>query len=789
MWALPGPSFWLSAAVVAAAQFARIRVRIGADYVLVAWGEVASITSLCLIPAVWAPLAGAVGAMVAHIDRLVTAAPGQRLRVPYAICSLTIASTAAAIVVWVFDRVRAAQIHPGSVAAVAVLVLAGLAYFGTSTVLATAWLADDRGFLAAWRRTARAKGMMLPGNIAVGSAVAMAFATDARWLAGLVPVFVVVHRVYLYRARIDAGSRWWENLAVATRGLSHDDARAVTAAALRGARTLFGSAQVQVALRRDRADAAGDPWVWYGSGGPDGAETLPAAASPISGPHVVARPLIAGDAALGEMRLALDRSKRLDPAADLVFSTYVHAVANALNDAATHHDLEVMAARSAFEAVYDPLTGLPNRSTLILSGDDELRRRSTGAAAALILLDVDAFRAVNDTLSLAAGDQLLCTIGERLRGATRPGETLARLGGDEFALLLSGDSPIDTAIDRARELASLVATPVEVAGVTIGVTATVGVGVVYVGGDSDQRSGPDMAELIRRAGRAVRQARRDGAVVARYGEAPVPGNSRADRHAVLADMRDALAANDQLGVVVQPVVDLTTGVPTGAEFLVRWRHPTRGLLLPAAFIDAVEGSDLAAGLTGRIVTLALEAAADWARVGIGVPVTVNLCARCSLDPQLPHKIAHCLRAHGVPADRLILEITEGVMVADPERVERSVTALRELGVQISVGDFGNASASLELLARCRVDEVKIDRSFVAAMTTSLETAAIVAAAVDLARALGIRVVAEAVELAEQRDALMALGVRRAQGHLFYPPLSPVEAAEVLGRIARAQPVL
>src|SRR5262249_34765772 len=157
---------------------------------------------------------------------------------------------------------------------------------------------------------------------------------------------------------------------------------------------------------------------------------------------------------------------------------------------------------------------------------------------------------------------------------------------------------------------------------------------------------------------------------------------------------------EQLGVVVQPVVDLATGRPTGAEFLVRWHHPARGLLLPADFIDAVEWSDLAFELTRRVVTMALDTAADWAPLGVDLPVTVNLCARCSLDPELPHKIARSLRAYDVPAHRLILEITEGIMVADPERVERSVAALRELGVQVSVGDFGTGSASLELLARC-----------------------------------------------------------------------------------------
>jgi diguanylate cyclase (GGDEF)-like protein len=769
----PGLSFWLAVAVIAAGQFARIQIRLRAEYVLVGWGEVATILALCLVPPMWLPLVALIGMTIGHIDRVVSDPTGNRLRVPYMILALTVSSTVAAAVAALLNQDPAASIHPDTVSGLAVLLTASLVYFLVASVLVAAWVADSRGLSRTWRDIAWGKRFMLPGNLAVGTAVAIVFAIDPRWLVTLIPLVLILRRSYRNQARLDDGSRWWEDLAAATRVLGQPDPPEVGQAAVLGAAALFGVAEAQVTLLPEPSAATGEAKVWYGSGG---SVALSSAAVPMTSPRVVARPLVVGDAALGEMRLGLDRAKRIDPTAEMAFSTYATAVAHALSDAANHQHLELMAARSAFDAVHDPLTGLHNRSMLVARGDAELAGRLAGAPAALVQLDVDAFRAVNDTLSPAGGDDLLRLIAARLEEAIRDGEILARLGGDEFALFLAEDDAApDAATERAKHLAALVGSPVEVAGVTIGITTTVGVGVGCVGDPGDRL---DTCELMRRAGAALRLARRSGVALARYTE--TCAQPRPDRHTVLADLRDALATTNQLTVAAQPVVCLATHVPVGAELLVRWHHPTRGLLLPTAFLDVVEHSELAGGFTMHVLDMALDVAADWSRQGINLPVTVNLCARCTLDPQLPAAVLDRLTAHGVDPRRLILEITEGVMVADPDQVKPAVAAVRELGVQVSVGDFGTASASLDLLARCRVDEVKIDRTFVAAMTTSPETAAIVAATVDIARALNFRVVAEAVELPEQRDALLALGVTMGQGHLFHPPLSPVDLAALLG---------
>jgi EAL domain-containing protein (putative c-di-GMP-specific phosphodiesterase class I) len=220
--------------------------------------------------------------------------------------------------------------------------------------------------------------------------------------------------------------------------------------------------------------------------------------------------------------------------------------------------------------------------------------------------------------------------------------------------------------------------------------------------------------------------------------------------------------------------------------LVRWRHPRRGLLAPADFLDAVEHSELALGLTRHVLDMAVGVAASWAQQGIGAPVSVNLGARCMRDPQLPERVLAMLASHNVAAHRLILEVTERVSEVEYEMVEPVLVALRAAGVQISLDDFGTGAASLAFLTRFALDEVKIDRAFVAAMADSPETAAIIRATVDLAHELGLRVVAEGVEHDAQRVALALLGVAAAQGFLFHRPMSVAEATEVMRGSALAR---
>jgi predicted signal transduction protein with EAL and GGDEF domain len=481
----------------------------------------------------------------------------------------------------------------------------------------------------------------------------------------------------------------------------------------------------------------------------------------------------------------------------LMFAAYADALAAALHDAATHHELRAIGERSSRDLVHDSLTGLLNRTGFMAAGDSALRESAGDAPVALLLLDFDHFKDVNDTLGHSAGDLLLQVAASRLGAARGPGELLARLGGDEFAMLLpmpmpmpgvAGDQPPDQpaaehpaqlaqALTRARDLAGVLATPSEVAGVQLSVEASVGVAVGGAGA-------ADLTELLRRADIAMYQAKRGGSSVAWYD--PARDRASTDRLALLAEVREALAADDQFTLAMQPAVRLGGGGGvTGVEALVRWNHPRRGTLLPADFVPVVEHSELLADFTRYVLDQALAAAASWAAEGIEVPVAVNLSPRSLLDRALPGGVATLLARHGIPADRLVLEITETVVMSEPAVVDDVLAGLRRLGVQLAVDDFGTGYSSLTFLTRVTVDEIKIDRGFVRRMVDSPEVGAIVRATVDLAHRLGLRVIAEGVETAEQRAALAALGCTGAQGCFFHPPLPPERVVEVLRELTAA----
>ncbi|MET8065987.1 bifunctional diguanylate cyclase/phosphodiesterase, partial [Micromonospora sp. NPDC005313] len=456
------------------------------------------------------------------------------------------------------------------------------------------------------------------------------------------------------------------------------------------------------------------------------------------------------------------------------------ALAAALHDAATHRELRLVTARSSYDAVHDQLTGLLNRAALLAKGDQALRQRAHDHPVALLLLDVNQFKEVNDTLGHSAGDQLLRLTSNRLAALTRPGDLLGRLGGDEFALLLTSvplvedrAAPLAYALRQAREVAERLAAPTEVAGVRMSVEVAVGVVVADAGA-------ADLTELLRRADIAMYQAKEGGGSVAAYDSSRDAAST--DHLALLAEMREALAADDQLVLALQPAVDLATGAPTGVEALIRWRHPRRGWLGPADFIRPVENSEQLGSFTRYVLDKALAVASGWARDGLDVPISVNLSARSLLDPRLPAEIEEALRRHQVPPHRLVLEITETVVMSELEVIDEVLATLRTMGVQLAVDDFGTGFSSLTFLTRIAVDELKVDRSFVLRMADSPEAAAIVRTTVGLAHELGLRVVAEGVETAEQRTALAELGCTAAQGYHFFKPMPADKIAAVLASL-------
>ncbi len=422
----------------------------------------------------------------------------------------------------------------------------------------------------------------------------------------------------------------------------------------------------------------------------------------------------------------------------------------------------------------DPLTGVLSRAAFMTKSTVALSGLSPADGAVLVLLDLDRFRDVNDTLGHTAGDAVLQVVAERLRALGQPGQwqSLARLGGDEFALLLtaaSGEPLAALAERRAREIADVVARPMSIQGVSLAVTATTGLALGLAGA-------VDVAELLRRAEVAMYRAKSTGRGISWYDSAHDDASTQ--RLALLDDLRRALAAPDQFELAMQPVIDLSTGAPIEVEALVRWRHPRAGTLNPSQFIGAVENSSLIGPLTRHVIDMALRHAARWAAEGVGLPVAVNLSARTLVDPQLHDDVAALLRRYRLPANQLILEITESAVFGG-DRAEAALNQLRSQGVQLAVVDFGTGYSSFTFLTRMAVQEIKIDRSFISRMGESPEAAAIVRTVIDLARALNVRTVADGVETAEQAEQLTRLGCLAGQGYYFFPPLTPARLLEYL----------
>jgi diguanylate cyclase (GGDEF)-like protein len=779
------PRLCIAAAVTAVALIARVRVRVsGGRYVSLAWGEAALIVVLFLVPAGWVPLAMLVGAAIAMLVLQTFDESRTPMRMLFNAASLTVAGTVATVVAQLIHPPRQAAFGPRVATA---LVLAAVVYSLITMVLLAGSLGvtSGTGLLRLVGSTLSGKIYMIVGNVTLGLIVIVMVDADVWWLLALPPVLWLLHQAYAYRMRADGERHGWRLFATATQALNRLDEYDAVCAAIPGAARLFYADTVEVTIRRPDGSVQ-----QYHGGADDGpvqpgpvADPAPSVTADVAD-RVAARSLLVGEADVGELRLIFARPVRLTRREGMQLSAFCDALAAALHDAAAHQQLQVLSARSDHEALHDLLTAIGNRSALLSHGRATLAALRPEAPVALLLLDIDRFKEVNDTLGHAAGDDLLRVTAERLSAACRPGEMVARMGGDEFALLLTalpladGDeaAAIRFAELRARQLADLLAAPTQVAGVRLAVEASVGVAVAQAGGC-------DVNELLRRAEMAMYQAKQANGGIACYDSAG--DASSTDRLALLADLREALGAPDQLALALQPVIDLATGWPTGVEALVRWRHPRRGDLKPADFIDVVETSELVTPFSLYVIDRALSLAAQWAGQGLTLPISVNLSPRALLDSGLPGMIDELLHRHGVPANRLILEITETVVVPESHVVATVLASLRSMGVQLAVDDFGTGYSSLTFLTQVRVDEVKVDRSFVAKMAESPEATAIVQTIVELARQLHLRVVAEGVETAEQRQALAKLGCDSAQGYHFFRPMPAEKIVGVLHQLIRS----
>ncbi len=432
-------------------------------------------------------------------------------------------------------------------------------------------------------------------------------------------------------------------------------------------------------------------------------------------------------------------------------------------------------------ALTDDLTGLPNRKGFN-ERVDELIAAGGGPAGSfgVLLLDLDHFKDINDTLGHQYGDDLLKELGPRL--AARIGESglVARFGGDEFGVLPAVRTENLASLTAiAEDVVACLREPVIFDDITLQIDASIGVARY----PSD---GHDAQTLLRRADIAMYEAKaeRDSHRFYTHGK----DHHSASRLSMVGDFRRALDKDDEIVVHFHPIVDLEHGKAHGAEALVRWQHPELGLLQPAAFLEIVEQTGLIGAMTDHVLQLAIAECAAWHASGRDLTVAVNLSVRNLHDPMLSSQVAQLLDRHHLAPESLMLEITESMILSDPQRALVTVEGLSEIGVRFAVDDFGTGHSTLSNLRRLPVHELKIDRSFVTPMLNEASDGVIVRSTVDLGHALGLKVVAEGVEDPVTLARLREIGCDRAQGHHFSKPVPPIEFMRWISRYEQTRAI-
>jgi diguanylate cyclase (GGDEF)-like protein len=450
-------------------------------------------------------------------------------------------------------------------------------------------------------------------------------------------------------------------------------------------------------------------------------------------------------------------------AAPLAFARQMFQRTHSLQEATT--ELAEKQAENEYQALHDSLTGMPNRMLFqqrLVESIAEGRR--SGERIAVMLIDLDHFKEINDTLGHHFGDLLLQEIGPRLSSVLRDNDLMARLGGDEFGIVLPELPSEDVAMRIADRLLEELETPVSVEGLALDVSGSIGIALFPT-------QAQDAEALMRRADVAMYAAKENGGGYELYAD-------DMDRHnparlTLIGQVRPALEGGEFV-LYYQPKVRLSDGRAAGAEALIRWDHPSLGLLAPDEFVPLVEKTVLLRPLTHYVIETVLKQWREWADMGIRIPIAINVSPRSLLDQELPEQVEGQLRRWDVPPAFLRMELTESFLMGDSVRTSQVLDALSDVGVGLSIDDFGTGYSSLSYLKRLPIEEIKIDRTFVMQMHVDANDFMIVRATVDLGRNLGLRVVAEGVEDLATFDRLAEFGCDEAQGFYISRPLSAVE---------------
>ncbi|MDB5599576.1 MAG: Diguanylate cyclase/phosphodiesterase [Xanthobacteraceae bacterium] len=421
----------------------------------------------------------------------------------------------------------------------------------------------------------------------------------------------------------------------------------------------------------------------------------------------------------------------------------------------------------AHMAHHDPLTDLPNRVLLRDRMAQALSGIARGERLAVLYLDLDHFKGVNDSLGHQLGDELLQAVADRLRDCVRPSDTVARIGGDEFAIIQTGVAQINDTAELARTVGEAVRAPYELSGHVVACDSSIGVAMA-------PDDGIEPEDLLKNADMALYRAKSDGRGTYRFFEPEMDARMKA-RRALEVDLRDALAG-EQFDLLYQPIVGLADGRITCCEALIRWHHPERGMIPPVEFIPIAEEIGLIIPIGEWVIRKACADAARWPN---DVKVAVNLSALQVMNQNLVPVLISALATAGLPAQRLEIEITETVLMQNADNTLMALHQLRELGVSISMDDFGTGYSSLSYLHSFPFDKIKIDRCFISGLPQAEDSLAIVRAVTGLAKNLNMKTTAEGVETQEQLDALRALDCTEMQGFLFSRPRRPEEVIKLM----------
>ncbi|MGW4940998.1 putative bifunctional diguanylate cyclase/phosphodiesterase [Actinoplanes sp. NPDC004185] len=773
----PAKVFYLAAltVIITSASGPLILLRIRSDYRSFSSTSGAILIAVATVPLQWVIVCTALGILT---TKLFVRGPHKRepMKVAFNVAKDTTAAAAAAAVAYLVGvrPTAALTFAPPGLARLALgLLLAAAAYAVVDDLLGNTViaLATRTSWLQAARRNWDVVLTVRIANVGIALLVAFVVKQEDWFIVAMVPTVLALQFATKNRIRQRADQDAWRRLAASTDLLNVTELPAVLRAAVIRVPELFSADEAEIELR-DVSPAR----LVRGSASRLSYEGVAAEAPGRTGTTIEAVLQGPDTEAIGVLRLVFRKPVKLNESEEYKLRTFASSLYTAIRNARAYAELKRINAENAYAAAHDPLTGLANRRELLEQARAIFEMRNTDGIFALLLIDLNHFKEVNDTLGHTAGDDVLREVAKRLEEAAAPGDLVARLGGDEFALLLTGLPTPAVAAHRATALLDSLERPIEVEGMQLTVQAAGGIALAPGSGG--------VQELMRRADVAMYQAKRGGQRTATYAHA----RDTADvGRLMLGGELSRAVAEHEFSVDFQPIVDLGSGEVISAEALSRWHHPQHGHLTPTQFLRTVERSGQLPGFVNAVLEQSLTAYRMWLEAGFDLPVAVNVSPRSLLDETFPGAVLAQLARHAVPADRLVLELAETLTLSQLDVVDRALNELRDAGVRLALDDFGTGVSSLSVLSRLPVHQLKIDRGFVRAVETSSEAAAVVRSTVDLARSLHLTVVAEGVESEPQRLALWELGCVAGQGHLFARPMRSGRLLATLQRGSGGRP--